>query len=144
MLQPSWLTSKVSSSREFALLQFQADRQLVRLDSNAPTWLNNLDGQVNLRDAVRRQIAFKGPNGKEYKLNDKIATLIVRYASPSLYPWDRIDLSCCSVSSARGWHLDENHILVDGQPMSGSIFDFGLYFFHNAKELLARGYGPYF
>ncbi|GAA5962660.1 hypothetical protein JCM21900_006760 [Sporobolomyces salmonicolor] len=92
-------------------------------DSNSPTWLNNLDGQVNLRDAVRRKIAFTGPNGKEYKLNDKTATLIVR---------------------ARGWHLDETHVIVDGQPMSGSMFDFGLYFFHNAKELLARGYGPYF
>ncbi|GAA5914897.1 hypothetical protein JCM6882_008101 [Rhodosporidiobolus microsporus] len=92
-------------------------------DSNAPTWLNNLDGQVNLYDAVRRKINFKGPNGKEYKLNDKTATLIVR---------------------ARGWHLEETHVLVDGQPMSGSMFDFGLYFFHNAKELLARGFGPYF
>ncbi|GAA5921118.1 hypothetical protein JCM1841_002425 [Sporobolomyces salmonicolor] len=92
-------------------------------DSNSPTWLNNLDGQVNLRDAARRKIAFTGTNGKEYKLNDKTATLIVR---------------------ARGWHLDETHVIVDGQPMSGSMFDFGLYFFHNAKELLARGYGPYF
>ncbi|GAA6010445.1 hypothetical protein JCM10207_001308 [Rhodosporidiobolus poonsookiae] len=92
-------------------------------DSNSPTWLNNLDGQVNLYDAVRRKITFKNPNGKEYKLNDKTATLIVR---------------------ARGWHLEESHILVDGQPMSGSMFDFGLYFFHNAKELLARGFGPYF
>ncbi|GAA5932667.1 hypothetical protein JCM10213_006295 [Rhodosporidiobolus nylandii] len=92
-------------------------------DSNSPTWSNNLDGQVNLYDAVRRKITFKNPNGKEYKLNDNTATLIVR---------------------ARGWHLDEPHILVDGQPMSGSMFDFGLYFFHNAKELLARGLGPYF
>ncbi|KAL8292757.1 hypothetical protein RQP46_001369 [Phenoliferia psychrophenolica] len=92
-------------------------------DSNAPTWANNLDGQVNLRDAVRRTISFKNPAGKEYKLNDKIATLLVR---------------------ARGWHLDESHIIIDGQPMSGSMFDFGIYFFHNAAELLARGYGPYF
>ncbi|ORY41760.1 malate synthase, partial [Leucosporidium creatinivorum] len=94
-------------------------------DSNSPTWANNLDGQVNLRDAVRRTITFKNPgaDGKEYKLNDKIAQLIVR---------------------ARGWHLDEPHITVDGQAMSGSIFDFGLFFFHNAAELLARGQGPYF
>ncbi|POY75923.1 hypothetical protein BMF94_1007 [Rhodotorula taiwanensis] len=92
-------------------------------DSNAPTWLNNLDGQVNLYDAIRRKIDFKAPGGKEYKLNEKVATLIVR---------------------ARGWHLEEAHVTVDGQPMSGSMFDFGLYFFHNAKELLARGFGPYF
>jgi malate synthase len=92
-------------------------------DSNAPTWLNNLDGQVNLRDAIKRQIAFTGPNGKEYKLVEKPATLIIR---------------------PRGWHLEETHIQVDGQVISGSIFDFGLYFFHNAKELIKRGYGPYF
>jgi malate synthase len=76
-----------------------------------------------MRDAVRRQISFKAPNGKDYKLNDRIATLIVR---------------------ARGWHLDEPHLLVDGQPISGGIFDFGLYFFHNAKECIKRGFGPYF
>ncbi|KAG0142810.1 hypothetical protein CROQUDRAFT_662067 [Cronartium quercuum f. sp. fusiforme G11] len=92
-------------------------------DSHAPTWLNNLDGQVNLYDAVRRQISFKGPTGKAYQLNQKIATLIVR---------------------ARGWHLEENHVLIDGQPMSGGIFDFGLYFFHNAHETIKRGFGPYF
>lgn len=92
-------------------------------DSHAPTWLNNLDGQVNMYDAVRRQISFKGPNGKAYQLNPKIATLIVR---------------------ARGWHLDENHVLIDGKPISGGIFDFGLYFFHNAHECVKRGFGPYF
>ncbi|POV96213.1 hypothetical protein PSHT_15244 [Puccinia striiformis] len=92
-------------------------------DSHAPTWLNNLDGQINMKDAVRRQISFKAPNGKDYKLNDRIATLIVR---------------------ARGWHLDEPHLLVDGQPISGGIFDFGLYFFHNAQESIKRGFGPYF
>ncbi|KAH9807442.1 malate synthase [Melampsora americana] len=92
-------------------------------DSHAPTWLNNLDGQINLYDAVRRQISFKGPNGKSYQLNPKIATLIVR---------------------ARGWHLDENHVLIHGQPISGGIFDFGLYFFHNAHECVKRGFGPYF
>ena len=93
-------------------------------DSNTPTWQNLLDGQINLRDAVRRSITYSDPNtGKNYKLNDKTAVLFVR---------------------ARGWHLEERHILVDGEAMSGSIFDFGLYFFHNAKELLARGSGPYF
>jgi malate synthase len=93
-------------------------------DSNTPTWSNLLDGQINLRDAIRRTITFSDPStGKQYKLNDKTAVLFVR---------------------ARGWHLEERHVLVDGEPMSGSIFDFGLYFFHNAKELLARGSGPYF
>ncbi len=93
-------------------------------DSTTPTWNNVLDGQFNLRDAVRRTITFSDPStGKSYQLIDKPAVLFVR---------------------ARGWHLEEQHLLVDGEPMSGSIFDFGLYFFHNAKELLARGSGPYF
>lgn len=92
-------------------------------DANAPTWANNVDGQFNLRDAVRRQIDFTVPGGKEYRLNEKTATLVVR---------------------PRGWHLEEAHVLVDGEPMSASLFDFGLYFFHNAAELVARGTGPYF
>jgi len=93
-------------------------------DSSTPLWNNLLDGQINLRDAIRRTITYSDPaTGKQYKLNDKTAVLFVR---------------------ARGWHLEERHVLVDGEPMSGSIFDFGLYFFHNAKELLARGSGPYF
>jgi malate synthase len=93
-------------------------------DSTAPTWENQLDGQRNLMDAVRRRITFDDPNsGKSYKLNDKTATLLVR---------------------PRGWHLPEHHIRVDGQPMSGGLMDFGLYFFHNAQELKARGSGPYF
>merc|ERR1711977_529144 len=93
-------------------------------DSSSPTWFNMLDGQVNLRDAIRREIGFKDPkNGKAYTLNENPAVLLVR---------------------PRGWHLDEPHILVDNQPMSGSLFDFGLYFYHNAKELLKRGFGPYF
>jgi len=92
-------------------------------DANSPTWTNNLDGQINLRDAIRRTIEFTSPEGKKYKLNDKIATLLVR---------------------PRGWHLEERHVLVDGQAMSGALFDFGLYFFHNGKELLATGSGPYF
>jgi malate synthase len=92
-------------------------------DSNAPTWENMIEGQVNLRDAVARTIAFTGPDGRRYALNDRIATLLVR---------------------PRGWHLLERHVYVDGAPVSGAIFDFALYFFHNAKALLARETGPYF
>src|SRR5947207_3016077 len=91
-------------------------------DANAPSWHNMVDGQVNLRDAVRRTITFE-QGGKHYRLNDKTAVLIVR---------------------PRGWHLDEKHVTVEGKPISGALFDFGLFFFHNAKELLARGTGPYF
>jgi malate synthase len=93
-------------------------------DSTTPTWDNVLSGQANLYDAVRRTITFEDPSTKKsYKLIDKPAVLFVR---------------------ARGWHLEERHVLVDGEPMSGGLFDFGLYTFHNAKELLARGSGPYF
>src|SRR6202522_1558493 len=93
-------------------------------DSTTPTWENLMDGQINLRDAVRRTITFEDPSTKKsYKLIDSPAVLFVR---------------------ARGWHLEERHVLVDGEPMSGSLFDFGLYAFHNAKELLKRGSGPYF
>ena len=92
-------------------------------DSNAPTWSNMIEGQLNLRDAVRRTITFTAPDGRDYRLNERIATLLVR---------------------PRGWHLLEKHLLVDGEPVSAAIFDFGLYFFHNAKALLALGSGPYF
>jgi malate synthase len=93
-------------------------------DSTTPTWENVIEGQINLKDAVRRTITFEDKStGKSYKLNETPAVLFVR---------------------ARGWHLDEAHVEVDGEPMSGSLFDFGLYAFHNAKELLARGSGPYF
>jgi len=93
-------------------------------DSTTPTWENVLDGQLNLRDAVRRTITYSDPTtGKQYTLKENPAVLFVR---------------------ARGWHLEERHVFVDGTAMSGSIFDFALYFFHNAKELLARGSGPYF
>lgn len=92
-------------------------------DANAPSWDNIVQGQINLRDAIRRVITFSTPEGREYKLNEKTATLAVR---------------------PRGWHLEEKHVLLDGKPISGSIFDFGLYLFHNAKELLNRGSGPYF
>jgi malate synthase len=91
-------------------------------DSNSPNWENQIIGQLNLMDAVRRTISLE-QNGKSYKLNDKTATLIVR---------------------PRGWHLDEKHVTVDGQRVSGGVFDFALYLFHNAKELISRGSGPYF
>ena len=91
-------------------------------DANCPTFHNMVDGQLNLRDAVRRTITLE-QNGKQYRLNDKVAVLIPR---------------------PRGWHLDEKHVLVDGKPVAGAIFDFALYFFHNAKETIARGSGPYF
>ena len=91
-------------------------------DANCPTWHNMLDGQVNLRDAVRRSITLE-QDGKRYQLNEKPAVLFVR---------------------PRGWHLDEKHLHIDGEPVSGGIFDFALFFFHNAKALLARGSGPYF
>ncbi len=91
-------------------------------DSNAPNWDNQISGQLNLIDAVRRTITLE-QGGKLYKLNDRIATLVVR---------------------PRGWHLDEKHVLVDGQRVSGGIFDFALFMFHNARELIARGSGPYF
>ncbi len=91
-------------------------------DSNAPKWENQVQGQINLAAAIRRTLTLE-TNGKHYKLNDRIATLQVR---------------------PRGWHLDEKHVLVDGQRVSGGIFDFGLFLFHNAKEQIARGAGPFF
>ncbi|HEV2128749.1 MAG TPA: malate synthase A [Thermomicrobiales bacterium] len=98
---------------------FMADLE----DASSPTWHNVVDGQRNLYDAVRRTITFQNPDGRTYQLNDKVATLLVR---------------------PRGWHLHEAHITVDGEPVSGSLVDFGLYIFHNGKELIKRGSGPYF
>jgi malate synthase len=93
-------------------------------DSNTPSWTNQVEGQINLRDAIARTIAFDDPqSGKHYALNAETAVLKIR---------------------PRGWHLEERHVTVDGQAMSGGLFDFGLYFFHNAKTLLASGTGPYF
>ena len=91
-------------------------------DANSPTWANCLQGQVNLVDAIERTIELDTPD-KTYRLEDDVAVLIVR---------------------PRGWHLPERHVLVDGEPVSASLFDFGLYFFHNAHRLLGRGSGPYF
>jgi malate synthase len=92
-------------------------------DANTPTWANLVEGQVNLIDAIERTLDFTSPEGKEYRLNDRVATLVVR---------------------PRGWHLEERHLEVGGKPVSGSLFDFGLYFFHNANRLLGKGSGPYF
>ena len=102
-------------------------------DASAPTWRNMMEGQQNLYDAIRRQVDFKASNGKSYALKEEVATLTVR---------------------PRGWHLEEKHVLVGGdrptvgrqagERLSASLFDFGLFFFHNAAELLKRGSGPYF
>lgn len=92
-------------------------------DSNAPTWSNMIEGQINLCDAIRRSITFQSPEGKQYRLNPQTATLMVR---------------------PRGWHLLEQHMHIDGEPVSGAIFDFALYVFHNAKEAITRNTGPYF
>jgi malate synthase len=92
-------------------------------DSNAPTWTNVVEGQINLRDAVNRSIRLTSPEGKKYELAEKTATLMVR---------------------PRGWHLVEKHFLVDSQPISASLFDFGLFFFHNVRPMIERGTAPYF
>ena len=92
-------------------------------DANSPTWANNLDGHVNLIDAIEGTIEFTNPDGREYRLNEKTAYLLVR---------------------PRGWHLHEKHLYVDSAPVSGALFDFGLYFFHNVRRRLGRGLGTYF
>ncbi|MBA2254811.1 MAG: malate synthase A, partial [Chloroflexi bacterium] len=98
---------------------FMADLE----DALSPTWTNVIEGQAALRSAVRRELTFESAEGKSYRLGERLATLIVR---------------------PRGWHLVERHVLVDGVPMSASLFDFGLYLFHNGREALERGSGPYF
>jgi malate synthase len=92
-------------------------------DATSPTWHNVIDGQLNLFDAIRRDIDFTTESGKHYTIGDNPATIIAR---------------------PRGWHLVEKHIRIDGRPVSASLVDFGLYFFHNARQLIARGSGPYF
>ena len=92
-------------------------------DSNSPTWINIIEGQINLRDAIDGNITYENPEGKIYSLKDRTATLMVR---------------------PRGWHLEEKNVFLDNEPFSGSLFDFGLYFFHNAKKLIDKGTGPYF
>ncbi|HWZ28545.1 MAG TPA: malate synthase A [Gemmatimonadales bacterium] len=92
-------------------------------DALSPTWENVVHGQANLQDAIRRTLTFTSPEGKAYRLAENVATLVVR---------------------PRGWHLDERHATLGNTPVSASLFDFGLYFFHNARELMSRGSGPYF
>jgi malate synthase len=92
-------------------------------DATSPTWTNLMEGQQNLYDAIRRKVDFTNEKGKKYALNEVVATLKVR---------------------PRGWHLEEKHLTIEGKRLSGSIVDFGLFFFHNAQELIKRGSGPYF
>lgn len=92
-------------------------------DSNSPKWENQIQGQINLCQAIRRKLTFRNEAGKEYRLNEQIATLQIR---------------------PRGWHLDEKHVRVDGERVSGGLFDFALSFFHNAREQVARGAGPFY
>jgi malate synthase len=92
-------------------------------DANTPSWTNTIQGQLNLRDAILRTISFSNPDGKQYRLSERTAVLVVR---------------------PRGWHLPEKHVQIDGRPVSGALFDFGMYLFHNARALLERGSGPYF
>lgn len=92
-------------------------------DANSPTWENTINGQINVRDAIRGTIRYTSPDGRLYTLIEKPATLLVR---------------------PRGWHLEEKHVHVDGEPMSGSLFDFGLFFYHNAQTLIDKNSGPYF
>ena len=125
-LQQRWaeITGPVDRKMMIGALNSGADAFMADFeDSLAPTWDNVVHGQINCRDAVRREITFENPDGSVRSLNDDIATLLIR---------------------PRGWHLDEKHMLVDGEPVSASLFDFGMYMFHNAAERIARGTGPYF
>ena len=125
-LQKRWveITGPVDRKMMINALNSGADTFMADFeDSLSPTWQNIMQGQINLKDAVRRDIEFKNADGKVYTLQADVATLLVR---------------------PRGWHLNEEHVLADGEPVSASLFDFGLYFFHNARELIARGSGPYF
>src|SRR5689334_21041669 len=92
-------------------------------DANTPHWHNVVEGQVNLADAVRGAASFTNPDGRVYRLNDTVATTVVR---------------------PRGWHLPERHLTIDGRPAVGALVDFGLHFFHNAQALIDRGSGPYY
>jgi malate synthase len=117
------ITGPVDAKMVINALNSGADSYMTDFeDSNAPRWENQIQGQLNLMAAIRRTLALE-TGGKSYRLADRVATLVVR---------------------PRGWHLDEKHLRVDGERVSGGIFDFALYMFHNAKELVARGSGPYF
>ena len=125
-LQQRWaeITGPVDRKMMIGALNCGADAFMADFeDSLSPTWDNVVNGQINARDAVRREITFENPDGSVRTLNENIATLLIR---------------------PRGWHLGEKHVTVDGEPISASIFDFGMYMFHNAAERVARGTGPYF
>jgi malate synthase len=125
-LQQRWVEITGPVDRKMMINAFNSGADVFMADfedSLSPTWSNVVLGQANLVDAVRRRIDFVSPEGKAYRLNADISTLLVR---------------------PRGWHLNEKHVTVDGTPVSGSLFDFGLYMFHNARERLERGTGPYF
>ena len=125
-LQQRWaeITGPVDRKMMIGALNSGADAFMADFeDALSPTWDNIVNGQINARDAVRREITFENPDGSVRTLNEQIATLLIR---------------------PRGWHLDEKHVLVDGAPISASLFDFGMYMFHNAAERIARGTGPYF
>ncbi len=125
-LQQRWVEITGPTDRKMTInaLNSGADGFMADLeDANSPTWRNMVQGQINLRDAVEGQIAYEGSDGRRYELGEDPATLLVR---------------------PRGWHLPERHLLVDGEPVAGALFDFGLYFFHCARTLLRNGAGPYF
>ena len=125
-LQKRWVEITGPVDRKMMINAFNSGANVFMADFEdalSPTWLNVVEGQKNLIDAVRRTLAFDGGGGKTYALRDEIATLLVR---------------------PRGWHLTEKHVEVDGAPISASLFDFGLFLFHNGRELLNRGSGPYF
>ena len=125
-LQKRWVEITGPVDRKMMINAFNSGANVFMADFEdalSPTWLNIVEGQKNLIDAVRRTLAFDGGGGKTYALRDEIATLLVR---------------------PRGWHLTEKHVEVDGAPISASLFDFGLFLFHNGRELLNRGSGPYF
>ena len=125
-LQKRWVEITGPVDRKMMINAFNSGANVFMADFEdalSPTWLNIVEGQKNLIDAVRRTLAFDSGGGKTYALRNEIATLLVR---------------------PRGWHLTEKHVEVDGAPISASLFDFGLFFFHNGRELLNRGSGPYF
>ncbi len=125
-LQKRWVEITGPVERKMMINAFNSGASVFMADFEdalSPSWENVIQGQINLIDAVRRRIGYTSPEGKDYRLNEQIATLLVR---------------------PRGWHLTERHLLVDGRPVSASLFDFGLTFFHNAHELIQRGSGPYF
>ena len=124
-LQRRWVEITGPVDRKMMINAFNSGAQVFMADFEdalSPTWGNVIEGQKNLTEAVRRTLALETET-KSYRLNDEIATLLIR---------------------PRGWHLTEKHVEVDGRPISASLFDFGLFMFHNAKECLARGSGPYF